>query len=262
MAKIKYFISILAFFSVAFCLSSKKILAVEFSDKYQTYLDKYATFRTDNSAYVVARSQYLTFDTLNAKNQALIATKSLMISRNNVLDAYIKMLLTLNADPTLSTYWSDQEQYLSDLNQKIPAITSLDDSLTVSGLIEGKQVEYQVYAKKTVGLISLNKIESQASKFTDLMKNANQLVTEIRNKQKDVTLLETWLLDAQNKQWLMQSKIDQARADLANLNSDSLDTLNTDFTAIQYVIFESQQYLNDGLKYLNEFSENIKYGNY
>ncbi len=253
---------ILFLISISGIIVSGIVKADEFSDKYQEYLNKSSTYRSDYTAYIIARSQYLSFNTLNSKNQAVNATKTFITSRNNVLISYIGLLKTVNAEDFLSTYWSEQEKFINDVNGRVTTIGSLDDCLTISEMVENKHFEYQLYAKKTSGLNIISNVEKQLQKYNELIDKSNQFVSEIKNKQKDVTLLERWLLDAKNKQWLVDQKINTAKTNLTNINSRDVDALNNDFNAILYTIFEAHQNLKEGLKYLNEFSENIKYGNY
>ncbi len=234
----------------------------DFNQSYQGYLDTYEAYRSASNDYVTTRNQYLQYGTLNAKNDALTAGKKFLLTRDQTLLSYISLLRERITDTSFNPLLDDEEKFLKDHQERIPAVGSLEDAIVISQETEKRQANFLILSKKIVGLIILNKVETAEQSFRVLYTDAQKLIESIKASGKDASTLERWLLDAKNKQLLVEAKITESKNLLTNLHFTDQENLNSEYNKIQFTIFEANQYLKEATSFLNELAESIKYGKY
>jgi len=246
---------------ILLALSSVSVFAA-FEDQYQGYLQTYDNYRQKHGQYLSTRSQYLQFGTLNSKNEALAAVKELLTARADVLTGHLSLLRLKNTDGSFNTQLETYESLLSNHKSRVSTLASLEDSESLSEEIEGQVPGMQVVSRKIVAGIGAGKIEAQKLQFVLLEEEAQTLISQLRASGKEVTVQERWLIDARAKRLLAEQKLSQARNQINGLD-ESFDTgLESSYNGIQLVLYEANQYLREGLAFMVELSESIKYGNY
>jgi len=238
------------------------VAMADFNESYDSFLKTYDDYRIDHEKYITTRNQYLTYNTLTAKNDALVAVKDFLTQRNSVLLSYITLLRLKNTDSTYTNLLDDEQNFLTDHAQKIPAIASLDDAVGHSKLAEERHVPFQVTSKKIVSTFLLTKVQVSKTAFTNLENETNSLITILRTQGKDVTTLERWVLEAKNKEFLVGQKLTATENQINTLRADSIENVTEQYNKIQFTLFEAQQYLKEGMRLLSEVAETIKYGQF
>lgn len=71
-----------------------------------------------------------------------------------------------------------------------------------------------------------------------------------------------YLTFAKSKQSLAVQKLARIHTQLLNLNSSSIDSVDENFNALKFSLFEANQYMHEATNFLTEYKERIKYGNY
>lgn len=233
-----------------------------FIEDYQGYLKTNDAYRTAHSTYITTRNQYLQYGTLNSQNEALDAVKKFLIARDEVVLSFISLLRLKNNDPLFAALLNDDENFLKNHKEKVPVVATLNDAVSVSQVVENQHILFQVTSRKIVATLLIAKVENLHLKYHQLEAKTTSLIHTLKNQGKDVTTLERWILDAKNKELLSEQKLLEAQNKTTALRSSSLDNLTQEYNAIQFTIFEANQYLREALAFTTELSENIKYGNY
>lgn len=233
-----------------------------FSEDYQGFLKTYDAYRTAHNTYNTTRNQYLQYGTLNSQNEALEAVKKFLVMRDEVILSYISLLRLKNTDTLLTSLLDDEERLLKDHREKVPAVGTLSDAVSVSQTAENRHLPFQITSRKIVATLLIAKVDTLRLRYQQLEIKANSLIQTLKNQGKDVTTLERWLLDAKNKELLVELKLLEARNKTTALRASSPENLTQEYNAIQFTIFEANQYLREALRFITELSENIKYGNY
>lgn len=233
-----------------------------FEEDYQGYLKTYDSYRASYEKYATTRNQYLTYGTLNAKNDALVAGKDMITQRDDVLLSYISLLKSRNTDQVYTNLLDDETTFLLAHKNKIPGVSSLEDTVETAKEVEDRHLPLQVAAKKITATIIYNKVVGVKEAYISLENDATALIHNLKLKERDVSTLERWLLEAKNKELLADQKLSQASSKIASLKGSSLDQLNQGYNEMQFVLFEANQYLKEALRFMNELSESIKYGQF
>lgn len=244
-----------------FIFSGRHVPAyASFEDDYQNYLKIYDTYRSRHTNYLATRNQYLQFRTLTAKNEALTAVKDFLIARDDVLLSHLSLLSQRNQNEKLKQTLTIYDSFLTSHKNRISSVGSLEDAVISSSEVESQGYAFATLSQEVVWNILIAKVDQLNQRFILLENEANGLITSLQASQKDVSLLERWLLDARGKRELAGKKI-LAAQNLSNALSDP-ENDNEMSGSIKLLLFEANQYLKEGISYLRELSETIKYGNY
>lgn len=255
--------SAIIFISVSgFLLITNTHVRAGFIEDYQGFLKTYDAYRAAHSTYITTRNQYLQYGTLNSQNEALEGVKKFLVMRDDVILSYISLLRLKNTDTILTSLLDDEERFLKAHREKVTAVGTLSDAVSVSQEAENRHITFQVTSRKIVATLLIAKVDAIRHKYLLLETKATSLILTLKNQGKDVVTLERWLLDAKNKELLVEQKLLEARNKTAVLRASSPENLTQEYNAIQFTIFEANQYLREALGFMTELSENIKYGNY
>lgn len=236
--------------------------SADFEEDYQGFLKTYDKYRTDQAAYIKTRNQYLTYGTLTSKNEAITGVRDFLISRNYVLLSYSSLLRSRNSDSLLAGILDEEEKLIKAHSEKASSLASLEDAVRLSKTIEDQHIAFQIISRKIVGTILINKVRDLQNQFILLERESNALIQTLKNTGKETSSLERWLLDATNKEMLADQKLLLAITQLNALQAYNLEELSKNYNKIQFTIFEANQYLKEGLAYLRELGQTIKYGKY
>ena len=102
-------------------------------EEYKLSLEEYSQLHDD---YVLARSQYLRFDTLTSRNNAKEATRSMLAARDEVLIRYFESIIARTGEidgldqstkDRLSSQLSDEVQWFGDHKASLVGAGSIED---------------------------------------------------------------------------------------------------------------------------------------
>lgn len=234
----------------------------DFNQDYQGFLQTYDAYRNAHNRYITTRSQYLQYQTLNAQNDALQGVKEFLTLRNQILLSYISLLRLKNVSDPYVNLLNNEENLIKVHNEKINAVSTLNDAVTISKEVEKRHLPFQITSKKIIATIILSKVSSLRSEIELLESEISLIITDLKNLGYDVTTLERWFLDAKNKLLLADQKISLVQNQINGLTATDLNSLGSNYNKIQFASFEAHQYLKETLAFLTELSESIKYGNY
>lgn len=101
--------------------------------EYKLSLEEYSRLHDD---YILARSQYLRFDTLTSRNNAKEATRAMLASRDQVLINYFRSIdartreidgIDQSTKDRLSSQLSEQVTWFTDHRDRLPGAGSIED---------------------------------------------------------------------------------------------------------------------------------------
>jgi len=262
--------SLPAIFISAFLLFffSSLILAQEFNfDRaYSDYLYNYNLYRESYDSYRTARETFLKYQTLTSKNEALSKTKEMLQKQDEVIKTYSTALrVKLTENPGLSS----DEQNILFLNldnefawfrqhqEEINKSNTLEDLTNLSEKSKEQYKKTEVLIYETLGAIFAGKEISLREQISQQIKSLKEKVGEIRLKgDKDTSLAERWLLEAENRLTQSQEKQFEAQQNLSKIKS-SLNKSRT-YNEAQASLEKSHQFLKEANSYLKEIIRELK----
>ena len=257
----KRFLFILFLFSSFYFLVSS-IVSANFDSAYQSYLSQYDQYRLTLSNYQTARNRYLTYQTLTSQSEALNNTKIFLQARDQTMILYLKLLLEKNPDENYRKLLNEDLSFYQNHLNTISAVGNLTDAVSISDKAKEHFAPTEVLSRQTIINILLNKLKNINLNQAKIESGLEEKINFLKNNGKDVTTLERWTLSFKGKQLLVNQKIEEAQALSDKLEPKSSDQLSKDFSEIQTVVYNANQYLKEGTSFLIEIEKELKYGNY
>lgn len=237
---------------------------------YQDYLYQFDLYRQKYSDFQVAKNEYQKFKSLTSQTQALEATKIMLAQRDQLLHAYLvnlgekvteeQGLSAVNKNLYRSLIQSELT-FLEHHAQLIPSINSIDDAISISQELESHYQVLQTSMHQIIADISLAKLGTIAQYFDQNVRVAQTLVNTNATTfaPGKVNTINRWLLQIQNKRSLYQQKVDDANQAITALTSTDPNDLDQKFNDILRQIGDAKQYLSDGISFLGELGNALKY---
>lgn len=237
---------------------------------YQDYLYQFDLYRQKYSDFQVAKNEYQKFKSLTSQTQALEATKTMLAQRDQLLHAYLVNLgEKVNEEQGLSAvtkglYRSliqSELTFLERHSQLIPSINSIDDAITISQELESHYQVLQTSMHQIIAGISLAKLATISQYFDRNVLAAQTLVNANTSAfpPGKLNTINRWLLQIQNKRSLYQQKVDEAAGAITGLTSTDSNDLDQKFNTILKQIGDAKQYLSDGISFLGELANSLRY---
>lgn len=256
----KKFLPILFIIVTCYMLHVTYIFA-DFNQAYQDFLYQGNQYRTGLTNYLTAKNRYLTYKTLISQTEALDAAKNFLQARDELITTYLKMLIEKNPGETLTKLLEGEINFYLDHKSKVPSVGSLDDAVSLSQRVSDQFPQTEVLVRKAIADVLLAKLRALEKRQAEIESGLETKINQIKNKG-DTATLERWLLATKNKRLLAGQKLNEASGLSDKLKPRSTALLSEDFGQIQIKIFETNQYLKEGAAYLNEITQELKYGNY
>lgn len=257
----KRFLPSLFILATGYQLLTAYVLA-DFDQSYQEFLYQYDKYRTSFVNFQTAKNRYLAYKTLVSQTEALSSTKVFLDERDQVIIAYLHMLLEKNPPEDLNLRLQEEIVFYSDHKDKLFSIGSLEEAVIVSGGVKDRYPRTEVLARQIVIKILLSKVQAFENNLEKLEAGFEEKITSLKLQDKDVTTLERWLVETEKKRLLAHKKLDEAQGMTNKLTPMSSKKTSDDFKKIHALIFEANQYLKEGVAFLEEIKEELKYGNY
>ncbi len=234
---------------------------------FQDYLYNTNLYRQSHSEYIIARESYLKYQTLTSKNTALEKTRLMLKNQDEVTRTYLTALRLKLAEVSGITNYGQNVLYLR-LDDEIPWFQKHQQSLNSAGTIEdlvslsedgrNQYQKTEILAYQTLGAILTSKQNVLYEEITQKIKDLKEKIGEIRTKgDKNTSLAERWLLEAENRLTRSQEKQFSAQQLLAQMKTNDFNK-NESYNKAQFTIEESHQYLKEANSYLKEVVRELK----
>ena len=234
----------------------------DFDRSYQDYLSQYNQYRRALSNYQTARNRYLTYQTLTSLSEALDNTKVFLETRDQTMILYLKLLLEKNPDENYRKLLNEDLTFYQNHLNTISSVGNLPDVVSVSDKAKEHFSQTETLSRQTIINIVLNKLKNINASQNKIELGFEEKINFLKNQGKNVTTLERWTLSFKGKQQLVNQKIEEIQVLSDKLQPKSSDQLSKDFSKVQTVIYDANQYLKEGTSFLVEINQELKYGNY
>jgi len=268
---------------IVFCFSPASVLAQDATPSsstptatvqfdalraYQDYLYTYNKYREAYNTFVTAKQAYLNYGTLNSKAEAKDKTLLMLQLRDETISTHLTALRTKLAEITGITDYDLNLIYLK-LDDEVVWFTNHRESLTSAGTLEdllllSKKTENrylkttQINSYKTLYAIISHKEKNVYKKLNEHLLLLKDTLSRIRaNGDKNTTVAERWLLEAENRLNRSQEKQQQADKLIATIETSNYN-LSSTYTKAQFLLEESHQYLKEANLFTQEIIREVK----
>lgn len=230
------------------------------------YSYTYNEYRLADNAYIVAKSEYQTYQTLPSKQKALEATKTMISLRADVIRTYlIALRQTLLETPALDNTARDpiiqtidsQAKWVEMQKALVPSAGTLDDLVKLSQKLEDKYPEIEITYYSALTNILASRETSLLLRVESLTESVRQTVLSLGSQGTKTDVLERWLLEEQTRIDLAREKHEEAFSLLSRISAQ-VNTFNTSttkaalFSQIRNTLQEENIYLKEALSFLSQ----------
>ncbi len=241
-----------------------------YNDAYAQYTSRQAEYQKAHDEYVLRRSQYLRFKSLQSEKDARDATVAMLGTRDEVVIAYLSVLqkrleettgLTDAGKKVYLTQLTDEKTFFKDHKAKIPSAGTLDDLVADSNLASNRYKDDQKLLYQILFAIANGKITDLRTRLSDNLNNIKSKIETIRNETRPEY---TFDLDKLQKidRYVFESENKLARSEEKQISAQ--DTTNIrDFTSDTYTqklgqLGEAQQLLKEASSYMREIINEVE----
>jgi hypothetical protein len=265
------FFSFLLYPKIYFSLSAQEPTAaigeLDFSQAYQDYLFIYNHYLETHKEYVIAKNQYETYGTLTSKTVALEQTVKMLEARDEVVATFLTALRmkmseeTQIGSPRLSELYSqlDQESiWFREHSQTLTSAGAIPDLITLSNQAQNRYLKTEGLIYESLLEIFLYQENLVHQEVENQIEIIDDFISQVReNGDKDVSIIERWLLEAKNKKTRAEEKLKAAASYKTNL-FPGLEVGQSIFNRTAQLLEESHQYLKEVNLNLVEIIKEIK----
>lgn len=239
-----------------------------YATAYQTYIDKNGIYQSAHNDYLTARASYFASGSLDSQAKAMAATLKMLKARDSVMVAY---LLALKTKVTSSSGVSDVDKssVSSSVDSEVSFYnthnTKLDSAGSLNDLVSDSDEAKAQYTNSTAlniytGLIDLGMGENNSIR-TQIVNEITILrakIDEIKaNQDKDVSTIERYLVDVQNKISRSSDKDNTAKTLIGSIKPSDSGISNA-FNDAQTALTDSNSYLKEANQQLLQIITLIK----
>lgn len=252
--------------------STRPVLAQEFdfNTAYNDYVFAVDAYRQAENQYQLKRSEYLRFGTLTAKSEAEVATRAFLQARDEVISTYLTALrIKLLEAPGIDS--SEKDSVFSGIDAEVGwhvdhknnlnSAGSLEDMVEDSEEAEDRFNELTVEVSyRALHLISRAKVLSLTGPQSELVGRTQTLINRIRqNGDKSTSIVERWLLDAQNELNRAVEKTASAQSAMNGIaDARDANTKRGIYNTTISSLIQSHQHLKDANRFLSEILIEVK----
>lgn len=268
----KYFITVgIAVFVLVVIASFRGTYAqdIDYNRAYQDYTFNLDEYRKAEALFQLKRSEYLRHKTLSSKNESIDATREFLKARDQVVISYLtairrKLEEIPNADGAgKEPYYSKLDSevvWYQEHKDRLDTAASLDDLVDDSEEASKQYSLTEIVSYEVLTAISIGKINSSREPLRELISQVKTKISEIRQAgDKDVSIVEKWVLDAENEEIRSGEKIDTAMTLLAKMKESQKGAAKrTTFNSSQEKMSEAHQHTKEANRFLGEIITEIK----
>jgi hypothetical protein len=186
-----------------------KVQKVHSQDLFQEYLSSTSKYKSDYEAFVLAKSRFMTYKSLDSEQEAIEKTKTMLLSKVELVKNYLNLIRSKFATETgIQDYkenltclqLDNQIEDVSSLKDKIIACQTLSELNEVDLLFEKKYLAAQKLSFKTLGLINLRKFTKFNDIFSEQINLLEEKIAEVKTESNfDTSLLERRTSELKNQ---------------------------------------------------------------
>jgi hypothetical protein len=197
-----------------------------FEVAYQKYQESVSTYRETYDEYVLARSQYIRFGTLQAEKEARDKTIAFLEARDQVVMDYlalprIKLEEEIGIDETIKTDLlariDDELVWYESHQDALSSALTLDELVSDSNEAQTRYKKTQEVAFSSVAEISFGKVVSFSDRFDEIFEFTKDKLNSIKSDTRE----EYQLSERQNElvdRWVLETETRKNRAEELSLD--------------------------------------------
>ena len=264
-------VSLILVFAFMVSLFSPIVLSQEgrfdFERAYQDYSYNYGVYRRAHNDYILARGQYLTYQTLKSKTNAQGMTLKMLQARDEAVITYLTAIrLKLVETDGVSDFEKEvlftridaEVEWYKGHKSSLPSAGSLEDLVESSREAEGRYKSTEVLLYQALTAILVGKENGFRIELSGIIEEVKAKVAEIRqNQDKNTRKVERWILESENRLTRSQEKQFSAQDEVSRLKERERNKYKS-YNEAQSRIKESHQYLKEASSFLKEIVDDLK----
>ena len=239
----------------------------DFERAYQDYSYNYGVYRRAHNDYILARGQYLTYQTLKSKTNGQQATLVMLQARDEVIITYLTAIrLKLIETDGVSDFEKEvfftridaEVEWYKSHKSSLPSAGNLEDLVESSGDAEDRYKTTEVLVYQALTTILVGKENGFRIDLSGIIEEVKAKVAEIRqNQDKNTRKVERWVLEAENRLTRSQEKQFSAQDEISGLKEREKNKYKF-YNQVQLRVKESHQYLKEASSFLKEIVDDLK----
>lgn len=239
-----------------------------YEELYTNYINTLDIYQKAHSEYQIAKNGYIKNPTIAAQAQAIEKTKTMLELRDETLITYLRALKQKLAD-TQGVATNDLNNFSAQIDLELAWLSTHKNSISSAGslsdLVDDSDEAADRYSEttevviyNTLNSVSLGKVVSFRNRERDVVGEIKDFLLIVKgNGDKDVSLIERWLIEIDDRFIRSNDKEVESSNLAAAITSKSRDKLK-EFNTAQTKAEEARQYLKEASFFLGEIVNNIK----
>lgn len=255
-------VCLVGFFSVFFHVGN---VYADLTQATEDYNFQYKQYKESYNRFSVAKSTYLTYQSLTSQSEAIKKFQEVLNQRNAVLSAYLDMLqeklyVTPEIEATdidaYSDIRKDSKDWLDAQQVSINNAVSIADLNNLSQQFASFYPKIEVRIKQVIGRIVLSQAIIINQKNQKIMSDTDNLIKLINQSGENATQLQRDFINIKSKNDLYQAKYIQARQQLFPNDSYISGTI-INLSTGQQTLKQGDLYLQDTGRFILEMIKRI-----
>ena len=284
MRRILACIVFLFFFSSLFfapsIVFSQEIEESEYRKAFANYSLTFEQYKSAHSEYVLARAQYLRFNTLQSKTNAREATQAMLEARDEVIIIYFTALRKkleetpgIDDDRLNALYFRiDEEQaWFSEHKERLSTAGTPEDLVEDSKEARGRFDSIEPLFYEILSTIASGKVKSFRERLVDIFTVITAKVNEIKSEEREeysfsaekFRTIDRWNFETENRVSRSEEKQIEASDLISQFREKRRGRRRVDrgqYNSVLLKLGESRQYLKEASSFLIEIVREIKTG--
>ena len=239
----------------------------DFNKAYQDYLYNYDIYQKTHSDYDIARSQYMSSQTISAQTRAQETTAAMLVARDQALITYLTALrMKLKDTPGIGDAAKDglfapidtEIAWHTDHKSRISSAGSLEDLTedSTEAAVQFRQTELLIY--KVLITVSIGNTTDYRDREREIINSLRTKISEIKAAGgKDVTSVERALTDADDRLSRSVEKEQEALNLFLKVKAQDKDKLSK-FNSIELSVGEALAYIKEANSIVKDSIRQIK----
>lgn len=243
---------------------------------YKDYLSQVETYRDAHQEYILRKSQYERFMTLQSQQDAQEATATMLKERDGVVVSYFTALkerlreqgkTNNSAVSELSVLIDNQISWFSDHKDKVPSAGSLKDLAKDSDEAQEQFKDATPLIYEVLGSISSGRLTDMSERLNDRFTELKEKLDKIRADDREeyqlssekLQTLDRWIFDSEFRIQRFSEKQNEADSLLLGLNGISrISNAGKIYSQVIEKLLEAKQYLKESSSYMLEILSEIR----
>jgi hypothetical protein len=248
---------------------------INYDKAYSNYAQSFIPYEEARREYILARSQYLQFNTLKSKNDAREATHKMLAARDDVVISYLIALrerirenpgVDENVESFLFVRIDQEIDWFREHKMRLASAETPEDLVADSDSAKRRYEDMDILLYEALIINSQGKVKDYVNRSTDNFSLIKNLIDEIKLETRDEYILSSdklqkidgWLIEAENRIVRAREKTDEAFEEIAKMGGRQSRNPRTNYDAAGRLLEEANQYLRRSLLFMREVIKEVK----